>query len=187
MEARPANFYGSVERSGRSGMTLIELLVSLAIIVLMVGITFPIFSYYQKRSTVESDINNFVSLFNYARALQNNPDSFSRSSSDNYSFIIKLTNNSSTHRAELFSSADPTTVIDTANFSENIAVNTDTNKSDGLTLSFSGKSPNEIISCSIDCSSKILFGFSTTGSGSFTRTATILNSTSTQLLSINIK
>lgn len=173
---------------GRMGMTLIELLISLAIIGIMAGIAFPIFSYYQKRSVVESDIRNFVQLFNYARALQNNPENYLRTGSNaDYHYVIKFINNSGINRAELYSSADPETIIDKADFSEDIRVNNKVMPDNGLTLSFSGTPPKETITCSINCDTSINISLKSTGSGGVTKTAEILNTSSSQLLSINIK
>lgn len=172
-------------------MTLIELLISLAIIGLMVGIAFPIFSYYQRRSKVDTDIRNFVSLFNYARALQNNPDNFSRTDpTRDYSYEIKFTNNGDTIKAELYSLADTGTIIDKVDFSEDINVrfqDNSSNNGDGLTMNFTGSPPREIITCSSNCDTKIEISLAAAGSVPYTRTATILNSIGSQLLSIDIK
>jgi len=170
------------------GMTLIELLISLAIIAIMTGIAFPMFSYYQKRSVVDEDISNFVSLFNYARALQNNPDGFSRSNStESYSYKIKLIESNGTYRAELFSSADQSTIIDSVDFSQPIIINDEYGRSNGLVLSLDGVPPKEVLSCQPEnCDSSIRIGFST-ANRSVTKTATIINSSSDQLLSISVK
>ena len=173
----------------RKGMTLIELLISLAIIGMMTGIAFPIFSYYQKRSTADSDIRNFVSLFNYARSLQNNPENVSRlDSNKDYNYEIKFTNSSNINRAELYlKTNDPAgpIIVDKIDFAEDIMVNGAVG-GDGLTITFGGTLPDENITCSpIDCSTSIAIGLTTRGAGSIIKTATILNTTASQLLSIS--
>ncbi|MEI6144077.1 MAG: type II secretion system protein [Candidatus Berkelbacteria bacterium] len=171
------------------GMTLIELLISLAIIGMMTGIAFPIFSYYQKRSTADSDIRNFVSLFNYARSLQNNPENVSRlDSNKKYNYEIKFTNSSNINRAELYLKTDDPAgpiIVDKIDFAEDIMVN-GTVGGDGLTITFGGTLPDENIICSpIDCSTSIAIGLTTRGVGAVVKTATILNTTTSQLLSIS--
>jgi len=179
-------------------MTLIELLISLSIIVLMTGVAFPLFSYYQKRSLVDTDIKNFVQLFNYARALQNNPENFSRIADQNqgYNYVIKFKNRDNINRATLYSSAngviDETYSIDKVDFSEDISIiDQDGNPfgGDGLTLTLSGTSPKEIISCSapINCETKISLSLTSRGGGQVTKVAEILNTKGRQLLSVNIK
>lgn len=197
----------SPERSRRS-MTLIELLISLAIIGLMTGIAFPLFSYYQKRSLVDTDIKNFVQLFNYARALQNNPENFSRIADQNqgYNYVIKFTNINNINRATLYSSAngviDETYVIDKVDFSESIFITYQdifTNRSgNNLILSFSGTPPREVVTCSIlttpiNCDRFILLSLTPLGGGNIIKTVEILNTNESrspirglQLLSINI-
>lgn len=175
-------------------MTLIELLISLAIIGIMTGIAFPVFSVYQKKSAVDSDMRNFISLFNYARALQNNPDNFSRTTDPNqvYKYQIKIINDSSGRRAELYSVADASTIIDKVDFSENIMVNYQNNTTDngsGLTLTFTGLPPSEVLNCSTICDQKIEIGLSTAGRSPIIKKALILNTNNTlhQLLSINLE
>lgn len=175
------------QAGSRRSMTLIELLISLAIIGIMTGIAFPYFAYYQKRSNLDSDISNFVSLFNYARALQNNPDNISRvDTSGNYNYVIEFTNDGSTRKAELYSkNTDPKIIIDKVDFAEDIIINNNPKINvNGLVLEFSGFPPKETLTCSIDCSTSIKIGLKTTGTSSITKTATISNSSSDKVLSI---
>lgn len=182
----------------KRAMTLIELLISLSIIVLLTAVALPAFSYYQRRSIVESDAQALVQLFNYARALQNNPDNFSRSSTDSvWNYEIQITNDrSNPANVKLYSVADPTTIIDQLTFSENIEVGYQDNSSNdgnGLKIGFSGKPPKEIITCqfiSVDslCSEKIEIRLSSPLPYRTKRTVTILNTNDTlkQFFSISL-
>lgn len=197
----------SPERS-RRGMTLIELLISLAIIGLMTGIAFPLFSYYQRRSQVDNDVRNFVQLFNYARALQNNPENISRIADQNqgYNYVIKFTNTNDIKRATLYSSAngviDETYPIDKVDFSEDISTtyrhggsSPRTDDGSDLVIKFNGTPPKETVTCSGSSETQTIgcnmwLRVSLVGK-SITKSATIINtfdwaaSNTHTLLSIN--
>jgi len=170
----------------KRGMTLIELLISLSIIAMMTGVAIPAFSYYQRRSAVDNDAQALVQMFNYARALQNNPDNFSRNGMDDaWKYELRLTNYGSNRQMILYSTADldsnnqPTVIIDQLTLSEDIQVGYQIgspNKGNGLTITFSGKPPAEIVTCSTPCDKNIEIKLSSPAPYSTTRIVVISNS-----------
>jgi len=165
------------------GTTLIELLVTLAITGMLVGIALPLFSYYQKRSVLDEEVRNFVSLFNYARALQNNPADSARIASSEYHYVIKITNSGADRKAELYAKNNPTAIIDSIKFSErvqmafqDIGVIGVTGSGDGQTLEFSGFPPNETIGCSTSCTDKVSITLTIESTFATSKTTEVLNS-----------
>jgi len=165
----------------KRGMTLIELLISLSIIALMTGVALPAFSYYQRRSVVDNDAQALIQMFNYARALQNNPDNYSRNGPNGeWNYELRLTNDSKNRNMALYSAADPNTIIDQLTLSENIEIGYQSgspNKGNGLKITFSGKPPAEVVTCNVLCDKKIEIRLRSSAPYSTERTVTILNTT----------
>lgn len=177
----------------KRGMTLIELLISLSIIAMMTGVAMPAFSYYQRRSTVDNDAQALVQMLNYARALQSNPDNFSRNGPNGeWSYEIRLTNVGSNRNVALYSAADPNTIIDQLTLSENIQVGYQSVPADlgnGLKISFSGKPPKEVVTCTTLCNRWIEIRLKSPAPYSTTRTVRIQNTNDAlkQIMSISLK
>jgi len=98
-------------------MTLVELLISLSIIAVMVVITMPLLSSYQKRAALNNDVDSIVQLIEYARTLHNNPD-FQMHSSQSSGYKIGISNDTNgASVVELYSLADPEVSIDSVKLS----------------------------------------------------------------------
>jgi len=141
-------------------MTLIELLVSLAIIALLTAVALPIFSTFQRRNTLNLDAKNLEQLFNYSRTLNNNPSFGSRSFSSDPAnadkrYGIKISNSSK--KAVLYpadSVGDDSKAIDSVKFDSRETLEFISNVGDSwlpiagdLTVYISGNPPNETVSC----------------------------------------
>ncbi|MFA5158215.1 MAG: type II secretion system protein [Patescibacteria group bacterium] len=173
------------------GMTLIELLVVITIIGLMVGVAFPIFSYYQKRGAVVSDAENMVQVLNYARALENNPDYQTRSD-ENSQTVVKLVNTDGVYKAQIYSTVDSSKIIDEFQFMTSVKVylNGTETSPDGLEIKIDGKTPKEQLGCSIGvCTNYIKIRFYKGNSSSIYKEVELLNTreATDQLFSIKVK
>ncbi len=100
-------------RKSQRGMTLIELLISLSIIAIMTLIAMPMLSSYQKRASLNNDVDSIVQLIEYARTLHNNPNP---SQSNGYRIVISNDVNG-VSVVELYSLADPEVSIDSVKLS----------------------------------------------------------------------
>lgn len=140
-----------------SGMTLIELLVSLAIIILLTAVALPIFSSFQRRNTLNLDTRNLEQLFYYSRTLNNNPSYGSRdygATNADKRYGIKIT--PSKNKATLYP-INNTGDVDTSKEIDNVKLdsretlefrNNVGGKIDGnLIVYISGDPPNETVSC----------------------------------------
>ena len=58
----------SSERSGQRGFTLIELMITLVVLAIFLSIAAPSFTRLMEKSRVTSEANNFIGLFQIARA-----------------------------------------------------------------------------------------------------------------------
>ncbi|MCX6812154.1 MAG: prepilin-type N-terminal cleavage/methylation domain-containing protein [Candidatus Berkelbacteria bacterium] len=137
----------------RRGMTLIELLISLAIIALMTTVALPLFSSYQKRNRLDSDTQLLSGLFNYERALNLSPDYSTRANPTKNFFEIRFTNAGGKWSAALYSAVSGSTnFIDRVDFAggENLSFKiNETNPTGGgdFAVDISGKPPTETASC----------------------------------------
>lgn len=188
----------------KKATTLIELLVSLAIIALLAAVALPMFSVYQRRNQINSDAETINSSLILARAALNNPDIFARS--DNQIKIV-FTYNSSAKSYSFQSFAkgiidDPENLIDLYQLFPNEEIEVTMNDSRGSPTIFtrdfaillSGKTPNETFSCfkittremGVNCNQSISIKISSTRLGGTEKTIIINNTTASQLFSINI-
>lgn len=126
------------QKNRRKGMTLIELLISLAIIAMMTAIAIPMFSRYQRRASLNTDTESVVQLIEYARTLHNNPDYQRYSSPESSAYIVQISQNGGTYSVNLFSQADQNLIIDSAKLS-----NYDEIISSTTLFSIYGDPPNE--------------------------------------------
>jgi prepilin-type N-terminal cleavage/methylation domain-containing protein len=168
-----------------SGMTLIELLISLSIIALMTVIAIPIFSSYQRRASLNSNANAIAQLIEYARSLHANPD-YQRYSTESGVYTIKISNNAGGNpKIELYSEADPSVILDSVKLSsyEEIAPAS-------YSFSFIGKTPEEKIwSCNgsrlYNCPNPLNITVRVKNT-SLGKTIRINNSTSSQNFSVEV-
>lgn len=158
-----------MKRLKLSGMTLVELLVSLGIIGLLTAVALPIFSTFQRRNILRLDAKNLEQIFYYSRTLNNNPSYSSRNLGAGYKdgagnekrYGIKITRGD--NRATLYPiGADGN--IDTGNAVESWKFDSretlkitagNTEVAGDLVIFISGDLPNETVSCDIaelDCS-----------------------------------
>jgi len=127
-------------KKGRSGMTLIELLVSLSIIALMTAIAIPMFSSYQRRASLNTDADAIAQLIEYARSLNTNPN-YQRYSTQSGAYTVRISNDSRRiPRVELYSEADPSIILDSVKLSSYEVINPSS-----YSFSFTGKTPREEI------------------------------------------
>lgn len=177
------------------GMTLIELLIAMAITGMMIGVAFPAFNQYQKRSAYISDAENLVQLFSYARAYENNPDFDTRADS-NSSMAIRFTNSSNKNKAELYSTVTGISkTIDQVDFLSDFQI-VDKNDhvvgdGDSFVVKINGKNPTEKISCTgisgFVCDETVSIRFYKSGSSVSTVKVEIINTiANTQLFSVRI-
>ncbi|TSC94337.1 MAG: hypothetical protein Athens101428_323 [Candidatus Berkelbacteria bacterium Athens1014_28] len=187
----------------KKATTLIELLISLAIIALLAAVALPLFSVYQRRNQISSDAETINSSLILARATLNNPNIIARSNN-----IIKIvfSYNSSTksysYKIFVKDDVDPENLIDDFRLFANEDI-TVTMKDSGGDTTFSNrnfaillseKTPNENFKCyqitsresRINCNQSISIKLSSPRIGGTEKTIVINNTTSSQLFSINI-
>ena len=169
----------------KRGMTLIELLISLFIIALMTGVAMPLFSVYQRRNILDNDVQSVAQMFAYARALQNNPDIFTRlNASGLNNLVVKISTVSGTKRIEVYpnnDNNDPSYIIDHHDLdsSESLSISTnngDFTTADDFTISFSGKPPAEVMTCApMECNQSLALRLYLTSDSTVDRTVQIQN------------
>ena len=182
-----------VRLKGKRGMTLIELLISLFIIAMMVGVAIPLFSLYQRRNNLDSDAQTVSQMFSYIRALQNNPDSLTRTNTSGLNNMVVKVSTLSSQQLKIitvYSNSSPTNVIDQLilNSDEDISISSNFGlaPSGDFFLTFSGKTPTEIFSCAtalagstsqteFDCSAYLKLIIYSTKNSSISKTVEIKN------------
>lgn len=149
-----------------SGMTLIELLVSIAIIGILLTVALPIFTTYQRRNTLRLDAKNLEQLFYYSRTLNTNPVYASRNYGANS--LDPVSGNEKRYGIKIFlvekkailypigsdGNIDTTKSIDSFQFNsrENLGLTVGFSNdviSQDLTVFIAGDPPNETVSCQI--------------------------------------
>ena len=173
-------------------MTLVELLISLSIIAMMTAVAIPLFSGYQRSSTISSDAQSLAEFFNYARALNNNPDAYTRiRQGEIISFEIKITSGNTGVQATLYPKDDSTYIIDQFNFSpkEKIQINGSQIDNFNFTASISGVPPKEKLSCDGSvCDDTLTLKIYLANDSSVFRNVVVKNSTdSGQLFSVSVE
>lgn len=133
-------FFSRIKMCRRS-MTLIELLISLSIIAMMTVIAIPMFSSYQRRASLNNDVDGIAQLIEYARALHDNPDyqRYSIDGAQNSSYIIKISKDYNNNGiVQLVTYADQETIIDSVKLSSYEEISPE-----NYSFSIYGESPNE--------------------------------------------
>ncbi len=140
-------------------MTLIELLVSLAIIGLLTAVALPVFSTYQRQNALNLGVKNLEQLFYYSRALNNNPSYSSRNYSEeianaNKRYGIKIKPTGSGKKAVLYPAenvGDDSRAIDTVVFDPRTTFEFTDGTGRVITgdviVYISADPPNEVVSC----------------------------------------
>ena len=113
----------------RSGMTLIELLISLSIIAIMTAITMPMLSSYQRKASLNTDTQSIAQLIEYARTLHNNADyqRYDSATSEQSSYAVELSEDGGNYLFELFSLVDQETILDSVRVSDQSIILSDSN------------------------------------------------------------
>ena len=171
-----------IKKKLKRGMTLIELLISLFIIALMTGVAMPLFSTYQRRNILDNDAQSVAQMFAYARALQNNPDIFTRlNTSGLNNLVVKISTVSGTKRIEVYPNNDPSYIIDHHDLDSNESLRISTDNGDfttvdNFTISFSGKPPAEVMTCALmECNQSLALRLYLTSDSTVDRTVQIQN------------
>jgi len=172
----------------KKGMTLVELLISLSIIVMMTAVAIPLFSGYQRRSTLSADAQSLAEFFNYARALNNNPDAFSRiSQGENRSFEVKITSGNNGVWATLYPNGDPTYIIDQFGLNPKEKIQINGRQVDNFTAGISGVPPEEKLSCDGGACDTLTLKIYLASDSSVFRSVVVKNSVSGRLFSVSVE